>query len=262
MKSNYIYLILILFLIGATPGEAADSVWWKLPSLPQPENYGNILIDRASSNSGMKPVGFSHWSHRVNYTCRVCHFELEINMMLNTTEITEEQNRYGRYCGACHNGKIAFAHTKENCEKCHNGDITYGKEKFGTLSDLPPAKNGNGVDWVEALNSNKINPANYVLEETRLLKFEREVVIESPWAGISPVPFPHKIHGQWLDCSNCHPDIFQIKYESTSDLAMEAILNYEFCGVCHGRVSFPPNDNCKKCHTKMKSPGKIDSSGH
>ncbi len=257
MNKKYIYLSLILLFILVNPVMAGDPLWWKLPSLPPSELYGNILIDRASTSAGVKPVTFSHWSHRVKYTCRVCHYELEFNMMLNTTMITEEQNKYGRYCGACHNNRIAFGHTKENCKKCHNSDIGYGNEKFISLSALSPAINGNRVDWVKALEDEEIKPANYVLEEDRPMKFEKEIVIESLWAGISPVIFPHEVHGKWLDCSNCHPEIFSIKEDGTEDLSMEFILNYEFCGECHGKVAFPPNGNCKICHPRMKNPGKI-----
>ncbi len=246
----------------AGPAQAADSVWWKLPEIVPPELYANILIDRESSRAGVKAVSFSHWSHRVNYTCATCHFELEFNMMLNTTEITEEQNRYGRYCGACHNGKTAFGHTKENCDKCHNGDISYGKEKFSNLSSLPTAIHGNGIDWVKALNDEIIKPENYVLEEVLPINFEREIVIESPWAGIAPAIFNHGTHGKWLHCSNCHPEIFQVRKYATEDLAMESILDFEFCGVCHGRVAFPPNDNCKRCHPDMKNPGKAGNQKH
>ncbi len=262
MNKKVIYLSLILLLIFAVSAMAARSVWWTLPTLPAPELYGNILIDRVSTSAGVKPVTFSHWSHRVKYTCRVCHFELEFNMMLNTTMITEELNQYGRYCGACHNDKLAFGHTKGHCEKCHNGDVGYGKEKFETLSSLPPAKNGNEVDWVMALKNGLIKPENYVLEESSPIKFEREIVIESEWVGISPVLFPHEIHRKWLDCSNCHPEIFNIRQYGTEDLAMESILKYEFCGVCHGKVAFPPNDNCKNCHPEMKHPGKTGDTIH
>jgi len=265
MKHNLIhivFIILILVVTVAVPGETADSVWWKLPQLPQPELYGNIMLNRTSEGSGMKPVGFSHWSHRVKYTCRVCHFELEFNMMLNTTEITEEQNRYGRYCGACHDNKIAFGHTKENCEKCHNGDINYGKERVRILSKLPTAKNGNGVDWAKAIKEEAIKPADFILEKDPPLVFNREIVIESPWAGIAPAIFPHESHGKWLYCSNCHPEIFQIRQYATQDLAMESILDYQFCGVCHGRVAFPPNDNCIRCHPSMRHTSKTGSDRH
>jgi c(7)-type cytochrome triheme protein len=254
-KGIYLSFIILLFIL-TLGGVTGASVWLDLPSLPPPELYGNIIIDRVSTISGVKPVTFSHWSHRLKHTCRVCHFELEMNMVLNTTMISEELNKHGRYCGACHNGKIAFGHTKEHCDKCHNGDISYGKEKFESLSNLPPASLGNGVDWVKAIEDELIKPENYVLEEYKPLQFERDVTIVSPWAGISPIIFPHVVHKKWLDCSNCHPELFNIRIKGTKNLAMKSILNYEFCGVCHGKVAFPPNDNCKRCHPGMKHPGK------
>ena len=111
---------------------------WPLPS---PEEYGNIIIDRTSRNNNVKPVSFSHWLHRTKYTCRVCHFELGFEFNVNATDITEEDNKNGLFCGACHDGKIAFGHSAENCEKCHNGDISYGSEKFSELrSKLPKAE--------------------------------------------------------------------------------------------------------------------------
>jgi c(7)-type cytochrome triheme protein len=244
--------VMFLFLLIKTGG----AVWFNLPPLPPPEQYGNILIDRSSTASGVKPVSFSHWRHRIEFTCRVCHYELEFNMMLNTTMITEEANKYGRYCGACHNDKIAFGHTKKHCENCHNGNIDYGREKFKMLSNLPPGKEGNGVDWVQAWKKGLIKPKTFLEEETKTIRFEKDVVIESPWRMVSPVRFPHTVHGEWLDCSNCHPEIFSIKKDTTKDFAMEYILDYELCGVCHGRVAFPPNKNCKRCHPKIKHPGK------
>ncbi len=252
-------VIFVLMLAGVS---FAQSVWWKLPPLPPPEIYGNIVIDRASTQGGVKPATFSHWSHRVKYTCRVCHYEIEFNMMINTTMITEEANVHGRYCGECHDGKTAFGHTKENCDKCHNGDIAYGTKKFVELSYLPSLPNGNKVDWVKAIDEGLITPRNYLRDDAKPIEFERIIEIESPWAGISPVIFKHAVHGKWLDCSNCHPEIFSVEAEATEELAMEYILKYEFCGVCHGRVAFPPKDNCKKCHPQMKHPGKDMQQAH
>ena len=34
------------------------------------------------------------------------------------TLITEDANKKGKYCGACHDGKTAFGHTGDNCDKC------------------------------------------------------------------------------------------------------------------------------------------------
>src|SRR5512141_663578 len=130
---------------------------WSLPPEPPPELFGNLLINRTSEKSGVKPATFSHWSHRQKYTCRVCHSELEFAFLTNTTEITEAENLAGKYCGACHNGRTAFGHDNANCEKCHNGNLKYGKEKFSETYGLPTTKSGNRVDWVRALEEKRIS---------------------------------------------------------------------------------------------------------
>lgn len=107
-----ICLLLILFF-----HPAALPAKWQFPPLPAPHEYGNILINRTSAANQVKPVFFSHWSHRMKYACRVCHLELEFEFAVNSTPITEEDNLSGLYCGACHNGTEAFAHTKDNCDK-------------------------------------------------------------------------------------------------------------------------------------------------
>lgn len=227
---------------------------WNLPPLPAPDLYGNILIDRTSGKNGVKPATFSHWIHRQKHTCRVCHFELEFNMKVNTTEITEAANQSGRYCGAggCHDGKTAFGHEKPYCEKCHNGDKGYGKEKFPGLANLPKAKFGNEINWVKALRDGMISPTNYLSVKHREdIAFRKTLLLEAEWRNIPPAIFPHRAHIQWLDCNNCHPDIFNIKKKTTKHFLMTRILAGEFCGVCHLNVAFPMND-CKRCHPKMR----------
>src|SRR5512141_286405 len=92
---------LALFL-SAVAAEAS----WYFPAPPPPEEFGNLLIDRASTKNKVLPVTFSHWSHRRRYTCQVCHSELEFGFKVNITPVTEAENRAGKYCGACHDGKI------------------------------------------------------------------------------------------------------------------------------------------------------------
>ena len=220
--------------------------------LPAPKEYGNIIIDRTSRKNNVKPVTFSHWSHRIKHTCRVCHFELGFEFNAGSTEITEEDNKNGLFCGACHNGKTAFAHTEENCEKCHNGDISFGSEKFPELnSRLPKAKYGNEIDWVKALKEGAIKPKYSIFRDEKPLDFDKLLELRAEWGGISPAVFPHAAHVQWLDCANCHPDIFNIKKKTTKHFEMKYILDKKFCGVCHLSVAFPI-DNCKGCHPKMK----------
>lgn len=227
------------------------SAIWKFPPLPPPEQYGNILINRLSEKNNMKPATFSHWSHRLHYTCTVCHLELEFNMKANTTEITQQANKEGKFCGTCHNGDIAFAYTKENCDKCHNGDISYGSDKFSRLRTFPETKYGNKVDWVKIMKNKLINPKNYIhVQPPPQMPFKRLLELKAEWTFVPPAIFPHDIHSELIDCSICHPDIFNIKKKGTLHFSMDSILQGKFCGVCHLTVAFPIND-CKRCHPAM-----------
>lgn len=233
-------------------GSAFGGNKFDLWPLPPPEEYGNILIDRTSIKNDVKPATFSHWSHRKKYTCRVCHYELQFAFGINTTEITEEDNKNGLFCGACHDGKIVFGHTKENCDKCHNGDISYGKENFSELKNkLPKAKFGNEIDWAQALQKGIIKPKYSIYKDEKPLDFDKKLELRAEWSGISPAVFPHATHVQWLDCGNCHPDIFNIKKKTTKHFEMKFILDKKFCGACHLSVAFPIDD-CKGCHPKMR----------
>lgn len=244
-------MIRILFILTGLI-VLASTAWgdqtFKLPKVLPREVYGNIMINRTSTKNGMKPVVFSHWQHRTKYTCRVCHSELEFNMKTNTTEIREVANRQGKFCGACHNGKISFK-PNGNCDKCHSGDIDYKSENYAEFAkkNFPRTSFGDGINWVEALKTGVIKPKNFLRTESGDIPFDKNLTLEAGWSGISPAVFSHKIHLQWLECSNCHPDIFNIKKRTTSHFSMDYIINGQFCGACHLTVAFPIND-CKRCH--------------
>lgn len=231
--------------------------FWKLPKLPKPYEYGNIIINRTSEKNNVKPVVFSHWIHRRKYNCRVCHFEIEFSLKANSTEITEEKNRNGEYCGTCHNGEIVFGHKDEkNCSKCHNANLSIGKEKFFELSKFPKAKYGNGIDWVISEEKGFIKPNKYLkIPISSEMAFDKDILLESIWINVPSAVFSHKIHNEILDCNNCHPDIFNIQKKGTKDFYMTKILEGQFCGVCHRNVAFPIND-CKRCHPKIKGKNK------
>ncbi len=245
-KTLYTFFFLLLFT------GTGQSAYWRLPPLAAPKEYGNLLINRTSKTHGQKPVTFSHWSHRMQYACRVCHFELPFEMQVNATEITEEANRKGEFCGACHNGKTAFGHTDKNCKKCHNGDRSYGKKKFKKLAKFPKSKFGNKINWVKAVKQGRINPKLSILDESYTpMPYNKLLKLEAEWSMIPDAFFPHEAHNRWLDCSNCHPDIFNIKKKTTKHFAMKYILEGRFCGVCHIDVAFPIDD-CRRCHPDMK----------
>jgi len=246
-------LLLLLLSITVASEAVAGDTYFPLPPLPKPALYGNRLLNRVSEKNGVKAALFSHWLHRARYTCRVCHLELGINMELGTTEITEARNRHGEYCGACHNGKEAFGHTKENCDRCHTGDLAAGSEKFAAFAaNLPKAPYGNGIDWVRAVNLGKIHPKRTLLDTPYTpIPYDKDLRLDSSWTMIPPAFFPHADHNLWLDCSNCHPDIFNVKRKATAHFSMRYNLKGRFCGLCHLRVSFPLDD-CDRCHPAMQ----------
>ncbi len=112
---------------------------------------------------------------------------------------------------------------------------------------------GNGIDWAEALSSRQITPANSIFLELFTMEFPVKLKAPIKLGTTSPrsdVAFSHEDHFAELDCSNCHPDLFNIKKKGTVAFTMESNLYGNFCGACHMRVAFPMND-CKRCHPHM-----------
>jgi len=235
MKNNWRkYLgILLAVMMLSVPMSARAGKFWQLPPLPVPENYGDLLIDRLSTIKQVKSVYFSHWTHRIRYTCRVCHWELDFAFKSGQTEITEEDNRHGLYCGACHDGKTAFGHGNGNCEKCHTGRLLSDPEKLAVWRQkLQRDDFGNKVNWAGALMSERIAPVASIYQpgETSL-DYRKKLLLEAEWAYVPPAVFPHDVHVRWLDCANCHPDIFNIKKKGTESFQMNYILEGRFCGM-------------------------------
>jgi len=226
--------------------------FFRPPSMLPPEQYGNLLIDMASTKNKVLPVTFSHWTHRRQYTCEVCHTELEFNMMLNSTEMTHENQKKGLYCGACHDGRTAFGH-QVDCEKCHNKEPSSFQEKYITYvnrNPFPTTEYGNQIDWVESLQRGLITPRRFLKEQSSVMALDRTIEREANTPGINSAVFPHRAHLEWMGCDMCHPDLFIVKKNATDNLKMAEILKGRFCGKCHLRVAFPLN-NCSRCHPGM-----------
>ena len=80
--------------------------------------YGDIVINNYSDASGMRPVVFPHWFHRIRYRCKVCHADLGFKFKARGNEINMVKVIDGQFCGACHNGDVAW--NVENCNLCHS----------------------------------------------------------------------------------------------------------------------------------------------
>lgn len=79
--------------------------------------YGDVVINNHSDKAGMRPAVFPHWFHRIRFACKVCHADLGFAMRAGGNDINMVRIIDGQFCGACHNGEVAWS--IENCNLCH-----------------------------------------------------------------------------------------------------------------------------------------------
>ena len=95
------------------------AIFLVLASLPAQAEYADVVINKRAEKEGMRPVIFPHWFHRMRFRCKVCHSELGFKMRAGANEITMADILDGRFCGMCHNDRIAWGPV--NCDLCHSG---------------------------------------------------------------------------------------------------------------------------------------------
>ncbi len=113
-------LLATLGLFGAAPDVQAE--------------YGDVVLNNYSDKAGMRPVVFPHWFHRVRYRCKACHADLGIAFKAGGNDINMVKVIDGQYCGACHNGKVAWS--VENCDLCHSGKPGTPTQTHGSTINL------------------------------------------------------------------------------------------------------------------------------
>jgi c(7)-type cytochrome triheme protein len=108
-KLTHLVLFFVVFMLA-----------FGLGSIPVAKaEYGDVVINNYSDEAGMRPVIFPHWFHRIRFRCKVCHADLGFKFQAGGNEINMLKIIDGEYCGACHNGDIAWS--VENCDLCHSG---------------------------------------------------------------------------------------------------------------------------------------------
>jgi len=218
---------------------------------PKPQEYGNVVIDNASTLKGKSPVLFMHWLHRSKYTCRLCHIDIGFAMSAGGTGITCRDIQDGLYCGSCHNGKESFAR-EDNCDRCHSlgKPVVFKNDFYDFKKGLPRERFGNGIDWMKAEDEGRVKLKDYlpgISIKKKKLSNPKDQSLESQNEAMPNIIFSHKKHAVWNGCEVCHPDIFSVK-RGESVYSMADIFDGRYCGVCHGRVAFP-NQDCQRCHT-------------
>lgn len=88
-------------------------------AFPAAAEYGDVVLNKRSEAEGVRPVIFPHWFHRIRFRCKVCHSELGFRMRAGANTVTMREIADGRFCGMCHNGRVAWA--ADRCDLCHSG---------------------------------------------------------------------------------------------------------------------------------------------
>lgn len=109
-----------------------------LAGTPARAEYADVVLNRYAEKEGMRPVIFPHWFHRIRFRCKVCHAELNFKMRAGSNSVRMTDIIDGRFCGACHNGEIAWS--VENCDLCHSGKAGLPPGIFGGHETLGPGR--------------------------------------------------------------------------------------------------------------------------
>ncbi len=182
-------------------------------------------------------------------------------MAANQTGVMEADLRSGAYCGACHDGRTAFAAettrpgstTQKNCDRCHSvGKDVVPEHPFRkVVESLPKSRFGNRVDWLAAESRGLVHLQDYI----EGVSIRRPALPERADFSIAPqvveipkIVFSHEKHAVWNGCELCHPQLFGVR-RNASGIRMQEIFAGKYCGACHGKVAFPTLD-CQLCHTQ------------
>lgn len=127
------------------------------------------------------------------------------------------------------------------------------QEPVEAMADFPRDDKGI-INWVTALQQGMVDPRKSLTGNEEMYPTDFDVIFKN--TGSMPhVRFPHKPHTEWLTCANCHPAIF-LPQKGGNPITMSQIIEGKYCGVCHGKVAFPPTMNCGRCHSvPRESPG-------
>ena len=120
----------LLLALGMAAGSAMMT--------PAAAEYGDVVIDRLSTGSGVRAVVFPHWFHRIRYRCKVCHSELGFKMRAGANLVQMNDIINGKFCGMCHNGQVAWA--PDRCDLCHSARPGVAAGIYGSSETKGPGK--------------------------------------------------------------------------------------------------------------------------
>ncbi|MDR3578404.1 MAG: cytochrome c3 family protein [Oryzomonas sp.] len=229
-------------------------------------NLKNITF--ATDNAGV--VVFSHKNHirqkQMANNCKSCHdtiYPFKIKASYTMADMEK-----GKSCGACHDGKNAFA--LKNCVRCHQvKEITFAVQATG------PTRFSHKIHLAAEPNCNACHPALFAAGHNNPVTMNEMKQGKSCGAchngktafsidnciachpvkdqkytikGAGKVTFSHATHMSRYQCSGCHTKLYSLP-RSKSRVSMKAMEKGRSCGACHdGKAAFSVKANCATCH--------------
>jgi len=139
--------------------------------------------------------------------------------------------------------------TNDGIHDPENDAITVYQHPETALKTFPRDAAGI-IDWSKAMDMGMLIGRANVEGTAEMEVLDLDIIRKN--TGDQPyVKFPHRQHTLQMACSSCHSGMFEEKAGATQ-ITMSNILTGTQCGVCHGKVAFPPTDNCARCHSVPK----------
>lgn len=205
MKKNLFLIIILALFCIANVGASGKSNF---------SDGGGILYTQP-----VKSVIFRH-QHHVDVkkiSCEKCHsglFEMQALLAQEKKDFIMDSLYKGRYCGACHNGKDAFA-SETQCARCH---VRISEQEAGHVKG-------------------KAKPYKFAVYNTSVALGKDKL----------KVVFKHEKHSAPLNCRDCHTKLFQIR-KGSNNIDLLSHKPRKFCFNCHDGNKAFSRYNCNKCH--------------
>lgn len=124
-----------------------------------------------------------------------------------------------------------------------------------SVTAMLPRDHAGNIDWVAARRTGVIRPRASVADgmeppESWRFRFGFDFFFPGPNQTFDAW-FPHSTHTEWVACEHCHSRIFRYR---GAEIKMADVMQGEYCGECHGKVAFPPQTACERCHRDLPQP--------
>lgn len=248
-------------------------------------NGGGILYTKP-----LRAVLFTHKTHLTvkKMSCERCHsglFEMEALKVQEAKDFNMESLYKGKYCGACHNGRTAFA-SDTQCARCHirvagegpKADIPVYKamETFGSGKRSVRFNHDTHSRYAKCSGCHpklfrvKQGTHHIVLSDHDTQKYcfachngkksfswnkcdhchtkttvPREVVTFG--TGEMEIIFRHQTHTGNMTCGSCHTKLFSFR-KGTAKITMADHRNGTYCFSCHKDKNGSASYTCTQCH--------------